>query len=129
MAEQATSHQFALESLGEVSIVRLRFFGTQTVDTIRPAAAEALALGRLNGCTRFVVDYRPCRATDTTAETYFHIANLEDLGVTRSDRVAVVYGRDVDRHVFAELVAQNRGWANMRYFTSMPTAEEWLQSA
>jgi hypothetical protein len=121
MAEQATSHQFALESLGEMSIVRLRFFGTQK--------AEALALGRLNGCTRFVVDYRSCRATDTTAETYFHIANLEELGVTRSDRVAVVYGRDVDRHVFAELVAQNRGWANMRYFTSMPTAEEWLQSA
>jgi len=128
MAEQA-SHQFALESLGEVPIVRLRFFGTQTVDTIRPAATEALALGHRNGCTRFVIDYRSCRATDTTAETYFHIANLEGLGVTRSDRVAVVYRRDVDRHVFAELVAQNRGWANTRYFTSMPTAEEWLQSA
>jgi coenzyme F420-reducing hydrogenase delta subunit len=128
MADESGSTEYRIEHDPANAVVRVTFTGTLDVEVIRRAAHDGLALGHTKGCARYLVDYRDTVATDATADTYFFMSNLEALGLLRSDRVAIVYARDAERHAFAELVAQNRGWANMRYVTSMAAAEEWLRS-
>lgn len=128
MAQEPDTTGFQVEFDPATAVVRVTFSGSLDVGKITRAAPEGLAVGRARGSTRYLVDYRNAVATDATAETYFFMSNLEKLGLLRSDRAAIVYERDAERHGFAELVAQNRGWANLRYFTNIATAEEWLKS-
>ncbi|KPJ96908.1 MAG: hypothetical protein AMS20_17860 [Gemmatimonas sp. SG8_28] len=126
MAENSPTTGYRVDYDPATGVVRATFSGALNAEKITRAAHEGLALGRERGCTRYLVDYRNTVVTDAIADTYFFMSNLERLGLGRSDRAAIVYERDAERHGFAELVAQNRGWANLRYFTNMAAAEEWL---
>jgi len=51
---------------------------------------------------------------------------LAQIGFTRSDRIAIIYARDEEKHKFAETVAYNQGWQNIRYFADIEEAEVWI---
>lgn len=54
------------------------------------------------------------------------IANIADLGLKNTDRVAVVYMHDEEKHKHASTVASNRG-GNIKYFKdSIEDARKWL---
>ena len=128
MAEEVDSPGYRVEHHSMTAVVRVTFGGTLHVEKIRRAAHEGIAVGRAGAGTKCLVDDRDISATDATAETYFLMSNVEKLRLLRSDRAAIVYERDRERHCFAELVARNRGWTNLRYSSDMETAKKWLRS-
>lgn len=107
-------------------IVRCKLTGPIAAAYVGRMAQDGLHMAREHGCPRFIVDYRDGKVVDTTLDTFEFMAHLEHMGFTSSDRIALVYAQDGEAHRFAELVAHNRGWINIRYFEDYEAAEAWI---
>jgi hypothetical protein len=101
--------------------------GTGDLEETIHMTRDALAFGSRTGCSRYLVDCRKSPMDFSTIDTFQFITGLEDLGVPRYSRIAVVYALDHSKHRFAENVAVNRGWS-IRYFEDYPEAVRWLES-
>ena len=119
--------QFTVKLDAAAHLVRCTITGTIRVSSLNVMAAEALLMARAHGCRASLVDITDATAGDSFMDTFQFMADLGGLGLERSDFVAVVYAKDAESHKFAETVAQNRGWNNVRYFTDAAAAESWLR--
>jgi len=91
-------------------------------------ALEGIALARENNSNRFLIDYSHTQVQDTSLDTYEFMSGLEQLGIKRSDHIAFIIVRNKEAHHFAETVAANRGWINLRYFSTREEALTWLDA-
>ena len=89
-------------------------------------AIQGIKLAREKNCEKFLIDYRLADVEDSVLDTYTFMENLENLGITHKDKIAIVYSKDKEKHYFAETVAVNRGWANIHYFFDIDSATNWL---
>lgn len=121
--------QFTVMLDAAAHLVRCTVTGTIRVHRLESMAAEALTMARAHGCHASLIDITEATSGDSIMETFQFMTHLESLGLQRSDFVAVVYSQDASSHTFAETVARNRGWTNVRYFTSVVAAEAWLRQA
>ena len=121
--------QFTVRLDESVHLIRCRITGTIRVHRMEALAAEALAMARAHGCRASLLDVTDTTAGDSITETFQFMTHLDGIGFERSDCIAVVYSNDAASHKFAETVAQNHGWPNVRYFTDLATAEAWLRAA
>ena len=110
----------------EKHIVRVRSDGPMTTLNLAEAVRKAIEIGQQHNCKRYLGDWREAATTEPIGRTFLFMDGLEDLGLDRGDRIAVVYERDPEVHEFAKMVAHNRGWHNLRYFQSLEKAEAWL---
>ena len=107
-------------------IVHAVISGELIASVTSAAAIEGLKLSREKDCYRFLVDMRETIAKDSTIETYMFMEGLAQIGFERTDIIAILYLKDDEKHKFAEIVAHNRGWRNIRYFCEISEAEKWL---
>lgn len=121
--------QFTVTLDDAAHLVRCKITGTIRVSGLKTMAAEALAMARAHGCRASLLDITDATAGDSITETFQFMTQLDGLGLERSDFVAVVYAQDAASHKFAETVAQNRGWPNVRYFTDAAAAESWMRES
>lgn len=89
-------------------------------------AIQGIEFARENNCNKFLIDYRLADVKDSTMDTYNFMANLEKLGLSHTDKIAIIYSQDKKKHHFAETVAVNRGWSNIHYFFEIDSATNWL---
>jgi|GEM_PF-6369599 len=86
-----------------------------------------LALARAKNCKRFIVNYCDAVLKDSRFDSYEFNSNLDKLGMKRTDRIAIVINQDIEAHRFAEMVANNRGWNLIKYFSNKNSAETWIR--
>jgi len=94
---------------------------------LKNAACEAFKLASEHDCRRFLLDSTESVIVETTIGIFQFAAGLEQLGLRRTDWVAVVVARDLDDHRFFETAARNRGWRRIHYFSTLEAATEWLE--
>lgn len=89
-------------------------------------AVQGIKLAREKNSNKFLIDYRLADVGDSTMDTFTFMANPEKLGITHTDKIAIVYSKEKQLHHFAETVAVNRGWLNIHYFLEIDDAINWL---
>ena len=87
--------------------------------------AEALKLAAQHNCHRLLIDETQSVIVEDTAAIFEFAAELDKLGLQRTDKVAVLIARNIANHLFFETVARNRGY-NLRYFYDVAPARDWL---
>jgi hypothetical protein len=112
-----------LRGLVEATVV-----GTIQAEQVAEMAVQIISVARENLCHKCLIDYRCAEAKFSTLDAYSFMTRLEQLGAMRNDMVAIVYSRDAADHRFAETVALNRGWVNVRYFSDKESATNWLST-
>lgn len=108
------------------TLIKITVEGKIQAQRTAEMAVQGIKLAREKNCDKFLIDYMAADVGDSTMDTYTFMANLEKLGITRTDRIAIVYSKDKLKHGFAETVAVNRGWGNIRYFFDIESALKWL---
>jgi len=109
-------------------LLKVTALGRLQTTQLNEMTSQALAVARDKDCHKCVLDYRRAEVVISTADIYTIMGNLEKLGISHADRVAIVYSQDEAEHHFAETVVQNRGWANVQYFSEMDRAINWLST-
>ncbi len=90
--------------------------------------SEAVALAAEHECRKFLGDLTGAEVQESTFGILEHVKEMGEIGLKKSDLVAVLAQKDVPAHKFFETAARNRGWYNIRYFKSEKDAIEWLQA-
>ena len=109
-------------------LVKVTATGRLQTTQLNELASQAIAVARDKNCHKALLDYRRADVVISTADIYTIMGNLEKLGITHADRVAIVYSQDEAEHQFAQTVVENRGWANVQYFSEMDRAINWLST-
>ncbi len=110
----------------ERQVVRTRFEGALSTFEMAKAIRRACEIAREYNCKRYHADVRQGVAEEPVGRFFTLMEGLEELGFDRKDRIAIVYGRDAEKHEFSLMVAHNRGWHNMRFFGGEAEAEIWI---
>jgi hypothetical protein len=108
------------------TLVKVIVEGKIQAQSTAEMAIEGIKLARENNCSKFLIDYTLAQVEDSIIDTHNFMANLEKLGITLKDKIAIVYSKDKEKHYFAETVAANRGWTNIKYFFEIDAATNWL---
>ncbi len=108
------------------ALIQVKVEGRLLARSTAEMALQGVDLARQKDCNKFLIDYSLAEVADSAADTYAFMKDLPALGITRTDRIAIVYARDRDKHAFAETVAVNRGWTNVKYFPEPDSAKAWL---
>jgi len=107
-------------------LIFVRHEGDLDYNVLLSYGAEALKLAAQHNCHRFLIDQTQSVIVEDTARIFEFAAELDKLGLQRTDKVAVLIARDIANHLFFETVARNRGY-NLRYFYDVAPAMEWLE--
>lgn len=91
-------------------------------------AKESIATGRKNNCPYFLTDFKETRLLESLIEIYNLSSQLETINILRTDKIAIIIAADLDKFAFAEDVQHNRGFPNLKYFSSIDEAERWIFS-
>jgi hypothetical protein len=111
-------------------IVRVVSDGPMPLVTISQLSAEAIAAAPPGRMRKFLADDRRMLPRLSTTEIFDLPGTLEDLGLRKADRVALVYSTSSAKRSdfeFFETVARNRGFA-VQLFTDPEKAREWLNA-
>ena len=115
---------------GALSIVALVFTGRNTGQDLRESTSEAIALGKRQGCLKFLVDATDMELDATRFELYdlpatqYRVENLD-----RRSRAALVLPKlpkELEDAKFYETACVNRGW-RVKSFRTRDEAIEWLK--
>ncbi|MBN2038943.1 MAG: hypothetical protein JW864_02810 [Spirochaetes bacterium] len=97
-----------------------------TIDFSREFMLETEQAGIRHNISHFLFDARNCRNVEKIHKTYRFIhEEMNELGLRRSSRVAILVSTDDDSHDFVEVVCKNTGY-NVKLFTDQNKAVRWL---
>jgi hypothetical protein len=114
----------------EGKIVPVTASGVLNLALIKKASSEAIATAAQHGATKYFVDNRGMVPDVATIDIYNLPKALGELGLQRTDKVALVYSQSSPKKEdfeFFETVAANNGFS-IRLFTAVEAAIEWLKS-
>lgn len=117
----------SIDKQSGIMLVKSR--GPQVAADAERAVRQLRAEARENAISRFLIDMREADIRDTIAESYLFAGSLDDFGVRRSDKLAILVNPQIpeqqSRQLFSETVAVNRGF-NFRVFGDETEAIKWL---
>ena len=122
MAEQI------IEYCAEKGIVSIRINGVLNQNRARAFLSQAVAEAALHECGKFLIDFRQASVAESTFGILNHVKELGEIGLRKSDLVAVIAVSDLSEHQFFETAARNRGWYNIQFFQTESDALKWLES-
>ena len=110
----------------EYNFVEIIVQGTiKAIDTVQ-MTHEGLSLARSINSSKFLIDYSSTEVADSTMDTYGFMSNLSNIGITHQDRISILISCNQYEHDFAETIAINRGWSNIKYHNNREKAVAWL---
>ena len=106
--------------------VAIRVFEAVTRDVKKEFAEKAIKEARQRGIDKFLVDVRGAPNIASTSEQYFFgYADMDQFGLNRSSKIAVLADKDDESHNFIETVFRNAGYI-CRIFLDESAALTWL---
>lgn len=122
------TYQIKTEILEGVEFVHTEIEGIMNVESRNKVALEKIKFMREKKIDRVLWDIRNAKLDYTLIGSHMIVTNLDKLGVTEKDRIAVLYELDKEQHEHSKNVALNRGIFNLSYFTRRDEALKWLIS-
>ncbi len=115
-----------VETFSSCTVVHSALEGVLTESLRASVAQETLTLARENQITKVIWDIREATLDYSLIRSHAFALDIKSVGVTPSDSVAVVYRNNPEQHEHSSLVLANRGITNVRYFTDIEEAVDWL---
>ena len=109
----------------EDAVVRVRAVGDLNGKSNLHLAKHFSSAALKSNCNLVLCDLTAARLTDSVLGIYEYPARLQQQGVSRALRIAVVYENDEQKHRFWETVSRNRGFMT-RVFRDTQEALDWL---
>jgi hypothetical protein len=114
-----------IEFLPDKGYILARISGPVSLQIARRLIADVAEASRKNGCTRIMMDVRQATAKASTLDLHGFASHLEDYGLDRLMKVAVVTSKTLGSPHFVETVARNRGF-DLTVFYHYAEGEAWL---
>jgi hypothetical protein len=113
-------------------IITVTYRGTTIGDDLRAASSTAIALGKIHGCWRFLIDVSETSVSVSSLEL-FNLPARQYLAeqADRGSRMAVLMGttaKERDLAAFYQTVCLNRDWL-VELFEDRDDARRWLLAA
>ncbi len=107
--------------------VELMIQGVFNMERLKAIAPEVARLSEKSDCQRILNDMSSATIDVSLADIYSSPQQMDNSGINRNTRRALVVPPDFDQGAFLETVTRNRGH-NLRVFSDRVSALEWLQS-
>jgi hypothetical protein len=117
------SHELLYDSDDDCVILRVK--GRVTMALVRELAPQVATLFEENSCRRLLNDMSAATIDMSVADLYGSPEVMDESGVMRGTRRALVVSPDFDDDRFLENVSRNRGH-NLMIFKSVDEAKVWL---
>jgi hypothetical protein len=101
--------------------------GIVNINEMTLMSVEIVAIAKQHGCRSTLIDFSNAIIGISIFATFNFITHLEEIGVKRSDNVALVFSQGRKIFEIAEMAARNGGWPNVHFFTDHKEAEDWLK--
>ena len=121
--------QWVVDYLPESAVVRVTTEGPMTLEDNLAFINDALAVSKVHGAIRFLVDHRKMIPALKIEELFDLPVINARMGVDPNMCVAVVYSPDSpgrDDFFFYDARTRGKGIRNIRMFTDMEHALDWL---
>lgn len=118
-----------VDYLAEEQVITVKFSGAAGMEDLKATCTQCIAVAREHATYAILADASKTALTAQTTELYHLPDTLEEKGLTRHYRVAMVISDDPNQKesfTFFETVFVNRGF-QMRLFTEQSAALEWLR--
>jgi hypothetical protein len=121
--------QWVIDYLPQEAVVRVVTSGPMRLEENLAFIADALAVGKQHGASRFLVDHRNMTTAMSIEELFDLPVTNARMGVDPSQRAAVVYSPDSpsrDDFFFYDARNRGKGIRSIRLFTDIQHAMDWL---
>lgn len=118
-----------VDYLADEQAIVVEFSGAVSMEDLKATCIQCIAVAREHATYAILADAREMRLTAQTTELYHLPDTVEEQGLTRHYRVAMVISDDSNQKesfTFFETVFVNRGF-QMRLFSERCAALEWLR--
>lgn len=107
--------------------IELTVEGVFTMERLKRIAPEVAKLSEESGCQCILNDMSAATIDISLGEVYSSPQEMDNSGILRTTRRALVVPHDFDQAAFLETVTRNRGH-NLKVFRDRESALEWLHS-
>ena len=121
--------KWLIDYLPKEAVVRVTTSGPMSLEENVAFIADALAVARPHGATRFLVDHRDMTTAMSIEELFDLPVTNARMGVDPTMRAAVVYSPDSpsrDDFFFYDARNRGKGIRSIRLFTDVEHAMDWL---
>jgi hypothetical protein len=119
-------HQIEIEEYASHKMIHAYIKGRMSERDRNLVAIEATRKMKENGLTKIIWDIREAELDYSLIGSHMVVMNLEALGLSQDNFVAVIYFHNKEQHEHAETVAINRGIFNIGYFQKLEEGINWL---
>lgn len=116
---------YTVEFDAKTDCIRVILRGTFDLEASRDCAGAAAEASRDNNCYRILYDGRQAVLAMPVGDLYRLPTLLEDLGIGRSHRRALLVSKQIEDFRFYETASRNRGYS-VRVFDDEARAVTWL---
>ena len=121
-------YKIVVEEHAGQRVVHTSITGTiSTADRDR-IGLETLHKARGNDLSKAIWDIRDAELNYSLIQSHMMVLNLDALGVTDQDYIAVIYFHNKEQNEHASRVARDRSIVNIAYFESFDEGVAWLVS-
>lgn len=107
--------------------IELTVTGLFNMERLKQLAPQVARLSEESGCKRILNDMSGATIEVSLSDVYSSPQEMDNSGISRATRRALVIPPHFDEAEFLETVTRNRGH-NLKVFSDRHSALEWLQS-
>lgn len=111
----------------DTDCIELTIQGVFNMERLKAIAPEVAGLSEKSACQRILNDMSNATIDVSLADIYSSPQQMDNSGISRSTRRALVVPADFEQASFLETVTRNRGH-NLKLFNDRGSALEWLQA-
>lgn len=124
--EEKMQHQIKYNE--ETDIIEVEIKGRRDVYATLDILGDSVLTARKAGIKKYFFDYRQTFGNFGTGSFKKMIRNLEEFGLSKNDKVAIVSNYDsIDLDVLTTIL-NIKGWNNINCFKDKENAIDWLRS-
>jgi hypothetical protein len=117
--------EWKIDYLADEETLYIKTRGMLTTETANEMIKDIVSAMAQYGCTRQIVDHRNTIFTLSVSEYYQRPHINEEIGISRTWKIAMIFRElNQDTH-FMETVFRNRGY-NFHQFSDLEAAKTWL---
>jgi hypothetical protein len=120
-----TMMEWKMEFRSDLNALCIKTRGVLTAESANEMIREIVSMMAHHRCNNQIVDHRDTVLNLSVSEYYRRPNINEEIGISRSWKVAMIFRELNDDTHFMENVFRNRGY-NLREFADMNEAEAWI---
>ncbi len=108
--------------------IEAKVSGTRKVELTVKMVKEILEVSGKLGVNSYLVDFTKTEGQFTVIDIHRNVNRLEEYGLSKSDKIALVARYPALENDFTETVARINGWESLKYFYNLDEACSWLKT-